>query len=80
MLLFICDRLLGNGKGKKVSIHLMLLFITNGKKNSRNGQQVSIHLMLLFIRLIEISTRELKSFNTSHVTLYPFVRFTKEYV
>ena len=49
MLLFICDRLLGNGKGKKVSIHLMLLFIGKSCVKWHSGSCVSIHLMLLFI-------------------------------
>ena len=71
MLLFICDRLLGNGKGKKVSIHLMLLFIGKSCVKWHSGSCVSIHLMLLFIEHELEKLNVQKSFNTSHVTLYP---------
>ena len=58
-----------------VSIHLMLLFISYGNCKAKEVKWVSIHLMLLFICEISLITNRLLCFNTSHVTLYPFLVF-----
>ena len=42
---------------------------------SDKGYKVSIHLMLLFIEALNIVSYPTKSFNTSHVTLYPIDDF-----
>ena len=55
---------------RDVSIHLMLLFITFRSSRLAVSNGVSIHLMLLFIEALETEFGKMKSFNTSHVTLY----------
>ena len=70
--LSVTIRLLRNGLSL-VSIHLMLLFIHAGYGNVTRCLSVSIHLMLLFIGNQDHEERIEKRFNTSHVTLYPYV-------
>ena len=53
-----------------VSIHLMLLFIYSEGNTRKEEQNVSIHLMLLFIWFGGLIRNAVRSFNTSHVTLY----------
>ena len=57
-----------------VSIHLMLLFIAYCGKDCWYKKSVSIHLMLLFILIWLQRRSSRRSFNTSHVTLYPLAR------
>ena len=70
MLLFIDFWAIKSRKRHSVSIHLMLLFIALPPFRCREAIPVSIHLMLLFIGNTPKDTINLKSFNTSHVTLY----------
>ena len=60
-----------------VSIHLMLLFIRRIQFQQLIQFLVSIHLMLLFINpLIAVHAFCCCRFNTSHVTLYRWKKFT----